>query len=181
MDNPTSVVAYIAASLDGYIAPADASVDWLEPFGAVDYGFDTFFSDIETLIMGRGTYDQCRGFDSWPYPDRRTAVLTNRGADPNAPGGVTFHAGDPSALLETLAPAMSGKSWVVGGGVVLGAFLAANLVDQLDLFVIPVMLGAGIPLFPEGTVSGAPRLLTSETFENGVVWLSYGLDGAAPR
>lgn len=181
MDKPTSVVAYIAASLDGYIAPADGSVDWLEPFGAVDYGFDAFFADIETLIMGRGTYDQCRGFDTWPYPGRRTAVLTNRGTDPEVPDGVTFHSCAPSALMETLAPVMTGKVWIVGGGVVLGEFLAANLVERLDLFVIPVLLGAGIPLFPEGTVSGAPQLLTAQAFENGVVWLSYGLDGAEPR
>lgn len=154
---------------------------WLEPFGAVDYEFDAFFADIETLVMGRATYDQCRGFDTWPYPDRRTAVLTNRGADPDAPEGVTFHSGDSAALTETLRSPTSGKTWIVGGGVVLGEFLAANLVDRLDLFVIPVLLGAGVPLFPEGTVSGAPQILSSQTYENGVVRLSYALDGAKTR
>lgn len=178
MDKPTSVVAYIAASLDGYIAPADGSVGWLEPFNATDYGFDAFFADVETVIMGRATYDQCRGFDSWPYPDRRTVVLTNRGTDPDAPDGVTFHACDPAALKTTLQPAMLGKVWIVGGGVVLGQFLAANLVEQMDLFVIPILLGSGIPLFPEGAVSETLHLLSSQTYENGVVWLSYVLDGS---
>ena len=181
MNNPLHLVAYIAASLDGYIAPADGSVEWLEPFGAVDYGFDAFFADVETLIMGRSTYDRCRSFDAWPYPDRRTVVLTNRASDPDAPDGVTFHTCDPAALTQTLEPVISGKSWIVGGGVVLNQFLAANLVSRLDLFVIPVLLGGGVALFPEGTVSRAPRLLTSETFENGVVWLSYALDGAELR
>jgi dihydrofolate reductase len=181
MDNPAHLVAYIAASLDGYIAPANGSVDWLEPFAAVDYGFDAFFADIETLVMGRSTYDQCRGFDVWPYPGRRTTVLTHRDADPDAPDGVSFHACEPAALMDALGSVISGKSWIVGGGSVLGQFLAANLVSRLDLFVVPVLLGGGIPLFPEGTVSGAPQLLTSKTFENGVVWLAYALDGAEAR
>ncbi len=68
---------YIATSLDSFIATADGGVDWLEPFQAEDLGYSAFVATIGTIVMGRTTYEQIRGFGSWPYAGKRTVILSS--------------------------------------------------------------------------------------------------------
>ena len=72
------IILYIAASVDGYIATADGGVDWLTPFDDCEYGFEAHVATVDTVVLGRRTYDQVRGFGDWPYADFRTRVLTDR-------------------------------------------------------------------------------------------------------
>ena len=130
-------VAYIAASLDGFIAAEDGSVAWLEAFQATDYGYADFFAGIGTLVMGRSTYDQVLRFGPWPYAGRRCLVLSRRGIA-HPPEGVEAWKGDLAALAAHLREA-SERVWVVGGGKLIAGLLAEGAITELDLFTMPVV------------------------------------------
>ena len=157
------VVLYIAASLDGYIAKADHSLDWLyavEGDGG-DNGFGAFYAGIGSLVMGRGTYDELmKTVDAYPHAEKPSYVLTrsNRPAEP----GITYTSEPIATLVPRLKKESNGDVWLVGGGQLVRDFLSADLIDRLDLAVIPNVLGSGIPLFPEGTPPRAFRLTGSE-------------------
>jgi len=165
-------VAYIAASLDGFIAAEDGSVAWLEPFQATDYGYADFFAGIETLVMGRATYDQLLGFGAWPYAGKPCLVLSRRGIA-HPPEGVAAWKGDVAALAAHLREAES-RIWVVGGGKLIAGLLAEGAITELDLFTMPLLLGRGIPLFAGGHPPAQKlSLLDTQTWPNGVVRLRY--------
>lgn len=140
------IVGYMAVSLDGYIADANGGVGWLDEFQTADTGYDAFIAGIRTVVLGRTTYDQVRDF-GWPYDGRRGLVVTSRALGP-APDGVMAWEKGIAALVEHLRALSDGDVWVVGGARLQQAMLEADAIDRLDLFVMPVTLGAGVPLFP---------------------------------
>jgi dihydrofolate reductase len=163
---------YIAASLDGFIARKDGSIDWLalvEREGE-DYGFKSFFGSIDTLVMGRKTYETALGFGSWPYPEKRCIVLTHRA--PESRHGEEFHAGPLPDLLDRLG-AERARHVYVDGGAVIAQFLAAGLVDDLTLSILPVLLGEGTPLAPRIGRDVQLELVGHRAFESGLVQLEY--------
>jgi dihydrofolate reductase len=165
---------YIAASLDGRIADGNGSVDWLDPYPGEAYGYDAFIAGIGTVVMGRTSFEQALAFGEWPYPGRRSIVLTHRPARAPAGAEVEIRAGDVAALADELAHASSdGRDvWIMGGGNVIRQFLDAGRVDRLEIYVVPVLLGAGPPLFPDG----APHDLALEAataLAGGVARLVY--------
>lgn len=169
----SDVRLYIAASLDGFIADREGGVDWLTPYENEDVGFDRFFAQIGAIITGRTTYDQARSFNVWPYGNRPMHVLTSRPLDPDAPAGVQAVTGDPADLVARLKAETDGDIWLLGGGVTVANFLARGLVDRLELYVVPELLGFGVRLFP---VPGPRQSLTfcgSRSFANGLVELVY--------
>ncbi len=164
---------YLAASLDGYIADAEGGVDWLEEFQSYDFGFDAFLAEIGTVVMGRATYDQVMGFGGdWPYAGKRALVLTHRPLG-DAPEGVEACQGDIPALLERLRAAEGGDVWIVGGATTQKAFLDAGGLDRLELFLIPVLLGDGVPLWPKGGPVRKLLLRKSESLPGGMIRLDY--------
>lgn len=164
------VVLYIAMSLDGFIADAEGGVHWLESFESPDYGYDDFVAGMDSLIIGRSTYDQVMGFGPWPYTGKRVAVMTSRPL-PGAPEGVAPWQGDDVARLLADLP---GNVWLVGGAKTARPFLAAGLIDRIRLFVMPCLLGRGIRLF-DGVATLAPLpLLAVRRFPTGAVELDYG-------
>ncbi len=174
---------FIASSLDGYIARADGSLDWLsivEREGE-DYGYREFLGAVDALVMGRKTYDTVLGFDEWPFAGKRCIVLTH--ARPTSPrADEEFASGAPAALLEQLGR-QGVRRVYVDGGAVIRQFLAAGLVDDLTLSVIPVLLGGGIRLFDTDPRCRAPaaslRLSSARNFESGLVQLRYEIAGTA--
>ncbi|CAA0095827.1 Uncharacterised protein [Starkeya nomas] len=172
----STIRGFIAASLDSYIADRDGGIGWLTPFDDVDYDYAGFIAGIGTVVMGRGTFDAVAGFEGgWPYAGKRGIVVTSTPL-PDAPPGVeAWHAGVP-ALIAHLRAQDGGNAWVVGGGGLQAAFIAADALDRLDLFVIPVLLGSGVPLFPpEATPSRRLALEGTESYANGMVRLRYAL------
>ena len=164
--------AFLAASLDGFIARPDGGLDWLRAVEASgeDYGFAEFFSSVDTLSVGRATYDVVLGFAEWPYAGKRVVVLTHR---PPAPRhGETFASGTPEEIVASLGAA-GARHVYVDGGATVSAFLRARLLDELTVSVIPVVLGDGIRLFqpplPERTVV----LRDARAFPSGLVRLRY--------
>ena len=167
---------YIATSLDGYIATPDGGVAWLEPFDAGDYGYDEFLKGIGTLIMGRRTFDQVLGFGEWPYEGKRTIVLSSRPAEA-LPAGVEVRNAEVVAVAGELKRLGDGDVWLVGGGNVVRQFLDEGLLDDMEIFVMPVLLGGGAPLFPESASQAGLVLEGVQSYPNGVVRLLYAIGG----
>ncbi len=164
---------YMAVSVDGFIADAEGSVDWLNDYEAdVDYGTAGFLEGVDALLMGRRTYDQVVGFGDWPYAGKRTVVLTSRPIS-EAPEGVEGTSDLVGAIDELCAEAE--RVWIVGGATAASACRDLGVLDRIDLFVMPVLLGAGVPLFSVEDDALNLDLLEVETFETGVVALRYAV------
>ena len=167
-----NITYYVAISLDGYIADADGGVGWLPQGDTADYGYAEFYAGVDALMMGRRTYDQVLDFGEWPYAGKPTYVFTSNPPDDN-PHGVEFVDACPPDFVRTVAPRCSGAVWLVGGGSLAEQFRSAGLIDEYLIFVIPVILGRGIPLFGGGSPPTSLRLETTEIYDDGVVMLRY--------
>ena len=179
-----TIILYIAVSLDGYIADAGGGVGWLPSgdggSGGDDYGYAGFYAGVDAIVMGRRTYEQVRGFDvPWPYVGKPVYVFTNRTADDGDDAGhppeVRFISCDAAAFARNIADRYAGIVWLVGGADLAEQFRIAGLIDEYRVFVIPVILGRGVPLFAgdDGAPRTALRLVETQVFADGVVMLRY--------
>ena len=167
---------YLAASLDGFIGGPDGDVSWLEPYPAESLGFDEFLDGIDTIVMGRASYEQVLGFGAWPYGDKRTIVLTSRRLV-NTPSGVETWGGDAGTLVAEVRSRAGRDIWLFGGAKTAKLFLDRGLVDRIELFVVPILIGQGIPLFEAGPGQHKLHLQTATPRAQGVVQLVYALGG----
>lgn len=154
------VVLYIAMSLDGYIARKDGSVDWLHDVegDGGDNGYGKFYAGIGAVVMGKKTYDDVLPLvEEFPYTDKPCYVLS-RSRQPEAPHVIFVNEPIEDFMTGLKKEPMEGDIWLVGGGQLVQQFLAHQLIDELQLAMIPKLLGDGIPLFPEGTVPALFRL-----------------------
>ena len=182
MASPVRV--FIACSLDGFIAGPDGDLSWLpDPSPTEDYGFGAHMAATGALLMGRASYDALleMGY-GWPYGDTPVLVATSRPLEPAAPT-VTAVGGTPAELVAAARAAAGDRGVYADGGALIRNLLDAGLIDEMIVTVIPVILGAGSPLF-----AGASRrqlsLRSTTTFAGGLVQLRYGLrladrDGSA--
>jgi len=160
---------YYAASIDGFIADRDGGVSWLDAFNDQDYGYEAFVSELDSVVFGRRTYQQQIAFGSWPFAGKRTFVLTSSAIeDPNVES-----ARDVETVLTTLAKDGARNTWIIGGAQTMAAFLARNAIDRIDHHIIPVLLGAGVPVFSGLRSLSNWQLTQSQAFPNGVVHLCY--------
>lgn len=164
---------FIATSLDGYIARPDGAIDWLArvELPDEDYGFVAFYASVDALVMGRATYDTARSFPEWPYAGKRVYVLTHRPVE--ARHGEVFVDGAADDVLGRVSA--DGATHVyVDGGVTIGQFLRARLIDRLTISVIPIILGAGVRLFNGGEAEHGLELEEARSWpESGLVQLRY--------
>jgi dihydrofolate reductase len=165
------ISVYIAHSVDGYIADAEGSLDWLFRLaGTEDYGHAEFMADIDGLAMGRGTWDFIAGEPDLPFEGRPVYVFTHRGAAPR--DGVTFWSRTPQeAVAEWQAAGL--RHVYVDGGRLISAFLEAGYVDDLTVTVVPILLGRGSRLFHEIDAITSLRLVSSTPYDTGLVLLRY--------
>lgn len=167
----SEVIAYVAVSLDGYIASEDGAVGFLDDFGSEEYDFHGFFDSIGAIVMGSRTYEQVLGW-GWPYGDIPGLVLTSRELDVAEGATIEFSNARTADAIRRYAPITDKRLWIVGGGDVITSGLAQGAIDVLELYVMPVVLGSGVPLFTAPL--GDPfRLTESRSFSNGVVRLVY--------
>jgi dihydrofolate reductase len=139
---------FIATSLDGFIARPDGKYDFLDSVAlpGEDYGYAEFFKTVDTLIVGRATYDVVGAFPEWPWSGKRVVVLTSR-PPATKRADEEFFSGDVRALHAKVADR---KRAYVDGGKVISQFLDADLIDDLTISIVPVRIGAGLPLFSPG-------------------------------
>ena len=170
-----TIRGFIAASVDGYIADKDGKIDWLKPFERVDYGYDDFIATIGTVVLGRTTYDQIASFGiGWPYAGKRGFIVTSKAiSDP--PERVEAWQDGVENLVPVLRAIDDGDIWIVGGAQLHSTFLAAGELDRLELFLIPVLLGDGVPLFSSGETNCRLSLNGARSLGSGMVRLDYGL------
>lgn len=165
------VRVHLAVSVDGYIAADNGGIDWLQAFPPEDFGFDTFLAGIGGIIMGRTTYDDIRRMEGdWPYGERRTVVITTRALDPHPPAAVEA-TDDLQGGLAALKRQTEGDIWICGGGRVVRQLLDLDLVDTLEIAVLPVLLGTGLPLFERAARGHALRLVEAQRRGPGVVMI----------
>ncbi|WP_432942691.1 dihydrofolate reductase family protein [Kribbella sp. CA-253562] len=137
---------FIAVSLDGFIARPDGAIDWLTERGeqAGDTGYDQFMAAIDTVVLGRKTFETVLTFDFWPYEGKQVEVLsTTLPAD--ADERVIVHR-TLDGLVETLND-RGAKRIYADGGRIVQTFLRAGLLNELTITTVPVLIGEGIPLF----------------------------------
>ncbi|UPA26155.1 dihydrofolate reductase family protein [Shinella oryzae] len=175
------IIGYIAASLDGLIADENDNLDWLFKYDSMDLGehdYRTFLSGIRTVVMGRGTYDFiAREPSPWAYDGKRTFVVTSRPIDD--PKGPLETRSDVDALIDELRALGDGDVWMLGGGRLQMAFLERGALDEIEIYIIPEMLGGGQPLFPLTGFRASPTLVSAKAIDQGCVRLHYRFDDAA--
>ncbi|WP_428827323.1 dihydrofolate reductase family protein [Azonexus sp. IMCC34842] len=170
---------FIATSLDGFIARADGSIDWLDAANTLvpsgeDCGYSAFMETVDVLVMGKNTFATVSSFGAWPYADKKVVVLSSKPLQVpvELSGKVSTSAESPAVLLERLSAA-GAKRLYVDGGMTIQRFLAAGLIDDITITLIPVLLGHGRPLF--GPMKNDVPLVhvATKTFEFGFVQLQY--------
>jgi dihydrofolate reductase len=184
MQHPESrVTIHMAASLDGFIARRDGSVDWLETADEFAGGRSmeadyvaAFLKTIDCYVMGSRTYETALGFETkglgWAYGDKPTFVLTRRNLARNR-DSVQFHSGELAPLLkEQLQPAFR-SIWVVGGGLLCSDCLRLGLADEVRYSILPVLIGDGIPFFARLGKDIALHLMEVNPYKSGMVELRY--------
>ncbi|MEM8780835.1 MAG: dihydrofolate reductase family protein [Cyanobacteria bacterium P01_G01_bin.49] len=169
---------YIAISLNGKIAKADGSVDWLDampkPDGS-DYGYNEFYNSVDTTIQGYNTYKQILSWGiEFPYKGKRNYVLTSD-ASLEDNRDVTFVSANHIDFVKELKE-MSGQDiWLIGGGATNTALLNAKLIDEIYLYVMPIILNEGIDIFAPLENDKSIELKHSKTYTTGVVEMIYQL------
>ncbi len=153
------VVLFIAMSLDGYIATKEDSLEWLfQTEGEGDNGYSEFYETVDTIILGRRTYDWILDMegDNFPYKGRQCFVFSGsrQGEDKN----VRFFHGDITDFITKLKQEEGKDIWVVGGGELLQHFISNRLVDEWIITIAPTVLGDGIPLFKKNDFETRLRL-----------------------
>lgn len=163
---------FIATSLDGFIARPNGTFDFLSIVERADedYGFADFFATVDALVIGRHTYETALAFPDWPYAGKRCIVLTHR--ETPSVHGEQFFAGAAAALVEQLALG-SAQRLYVDGGQVIREFLAADLIDDMTISIVPVLIGTGISLFGAEVPERRLKLESTRSYPSGLVQLHY--------
>jgi dihydrofolate reductase len=171
MKERPKISIYIAASLDGFIARSDNSLDWLDRVGGFDedYGFKKLLDSIDSLIIGRKTYEVATTVAD-PYPGKKVIVLSH--SLTGVRKGMELYRGDLSELVHRMHKEGLKHIWV-DGGTTISQFLSHQLVDTMTLSIIPIILGSGIPLFSMINREIPCKLLISQSYPSGLVQSTY--------
>lgn len=180
---------YCASSLDGYIAEADDTLEWLTSYegsyeggetSAGKGGYDEFYADVGALVSGSVTYefilDHTAGGGEWPYAGKPCWVLSSRDLPVPEGEGVDVRIVDakvPELHDEMVAAAGDRNLWVVGGGNVASQFADEGLLDDVIVTVVPAVLGTGKPLFDRRLPGGPMQLVGARPWSTGMVELRY--------
>jgi dihydrofolate reductase len=162
----------VAASLDGYIAGPSGEYDWIPDDPTVD--FAAIFARVDTVLLGRRTYELVRDNPGPAWPPETRVYVFSRTLRPEDNPGVTIVGDDAAKIVAELRDEPgTGDIWLFGGGVLFGSLLAAGLVDRVEVTVVPMLLGGGVPLLPAGTPRTALTLAGSHVYPSGMVSLQY--------
>ena len=169
---------FIATSLDGFIARKNGGLDWLPgsdgDIGGEDYGFHEFFMSIDTLVVGRKTYELASTFTEWPYRGKRVVVLSSSFPQMTTTiaEGVEGTSASPNELIQRLEASGSAHVYI-DGGKTIQSFLRADLIQEMTITRIPVLIGEGISLFGSLVHDTKLRHLSTRSFESGFVQSRY--------
>lgn len=162
------IILFIASSLDGYIARENGDIDWLPK--NTDSGYDDFYKSIDTVIMGKKTYNQVLTFGDYPYKDKKSFVFTRDNELSNDKNVDFVH--DVDKLVKNIQFSQGKNIWLLGGAEIISAFVNLGFVDEIILSIIPVILGKGVPLFKDIQKESKFELIKTTKY-SGLVELHY--------
>jgi dihydrofolate reductase len=165
----------VAVSLDGYIARKDGSYDWIVMDPAID--FERMYGEFDAAVMGRRTYDVVHGHEHEEMMGGMHCVVFSRTMPAQDRPRLRVTSDDPVAVVRQLKEQPGKDIWLYGGGELFGTLLKAGVVDTVEVAVIPVLLGDGVPLLPPG---GETTLVLTDSKvlpESGILCLAYSVPG----
>ncbi|MDK9698845.1 MAG: dihydrofolate reductase family protein [bacterium] len=164
-------IVFIATSLDGYIAREDGSFEWL--FTDQDYGYTPFSTGIDTVVMGRKTFDVTMSFPEYPHAGQQVYVFSRTRTEAPRDDIVIVNRDPGEFLRELKQQEGTGNIWIVGGGELLRDLLTAGEIDEFQIAVHPVLLGGGISLIAPKAKTSWLNLKACQPYETGLVMLKY--------
>lgn len=169
-----TVSVFVGASVDGFIARPNDDLDFLPEGGGEPHGYDEFMASVDTLVIGRKTFEKVLTFKAWPYGNKRVVVLSSHPVDLSAAAGgvVEQMAGAPADIVSRLA-ASGAQHLYIDGGITIQRFLRAGLIQRLIITRVPVLIGDGVPLF--GTLPRDIHLrhIATRHYASGMVQSEY--------
>ena len=171
------IIYHVACSLDGFIADKDGKVDWLNNFndGETMEDLQEFFSSFEGIALGGHTYDFALSYGQWMSPDTPSWVFTSRDLKILDPS-IQLTQESPTSVCQEMDKKGIKRVWLMGGGKLAASFLESDLIDEVNLSIIPIILGEGIRLF--GNPNREPKLTLNENkqYSNGIVSVAYRVE-----
>ena len=182
MTKRRNVVVHIATSADGYIARADGDLEWLtsRPAPKGFYGINTFMKSIDTMVLGRKTYEASLHMGAKFDSKSRHIVFSSHAPPADAPSGVEFVNGAIGPYVSRLREQPGKDIWLMGGGGLIASFLDEHAIDEFVISVVPVLIGDGIPLIARRQRHVLLDLHSVERFEDGLVQLHYRVQNHSP-
>jgi dihydrofolate reductase len=175
MHDKRKLVLYIAVSLDGYIAKPNNDLSFLSVVerDGEDYDYNNFISTVDTVIIGRKTYDWVTEQFEFPHSNKNTFVITRTPRPAN--GKVCFYTGNLTQLINTLKQQNGKTIFCDGGAEIVNELVKNKLMDEFIISFIPILVGSGIKLFNDGRPEQELDLLDVKNFESGLVQLHYAV------
>ena len=170
-----TVSVFVGTSLDGFIARPNGDLDFLPEGGGEPHGYNDFLASVDALVIGRKTFEKVLTFATWPYAEKPVFVLSTRALVPAPRGAVVERmSGHPSEILSQLT-ARGVRHVYVDGGFTIQRFLQAGLIQRLIITRVPVLIGAGIPLFGAVQRDIVLRHVATRQYASGLVQSEYAV------
>jgi dihydrofolate reductase len=169
-------------SVDGFLARPDHTFDFLDAGGQEPHGFDEFYASIDVVVIGRKTFEVVLAFDQWPYGKKPVVALSSRSLDFSSvkDGVVEQMSGEPPEIVKQLN-SRGFKHAYIDGGITIQRFLAAGCIDRMVITRVPVLIGAGIPLFGPLARDINLRHVATRSYKGGLVQTEYEIAPAPPQ
>jgi dihydrofolate reductase len=169
-----NISVFVGSSVDGFIARPNGDLDFLPAGGGEPHGYTEFMASVDTLVIGRKTFETVLRFADWPYGKKRVVVLSSNPVDLSlVRGGVVEQmAGSPAEIVAKLA-ASGAQHLYIDGGITIQRFLRADLVQRLTITRVPVLIGEGIPLFDTLPHDVKLRHIATQHYASGLVKSEY--------
>lgn len=161
---------FSASSLDGFIAGLNGDISWL--YTDADYGFAAFAAGVDTVLVGRKTYEVCVALEKNPFPGMKVIVFSRSPRPEGTPLEVSWTAEAPAAVTRRLIQQEGRGIWMVGGAELASCLLREGMIDRWVISLHPILLGEGIPLFAPPFPPVSLRLEHSQSHPSGLVQLT---------
>ncbi len=174
------VSAFIATSLDGFIARTDGGIDWLNeiepPHPSEDYGYAAFSSNVDVMVIGRHSLEVVMSFPQWPYENKKVIVLSRslKSKPENINNKIEWYSGSLNTLIERLQHEGC-QHLYVDGGKTIQSFINEDLLTDLTITTLPILLGEGIPLFSKTGRDIPLKHIKTQSYSNGLVQSTYAI------